>query len=125
MSMSTPGPERVPSTVKVGKTSGQGKPPAGSKPKASAAKATGAKATGPKGGGAKGRKPITPVKASGGRNWGPIAVGGAVAVLVLAIIGYGIFAVARGSRGWEQKVADIKGVVNYRAQKNPQIDSRQ
>ena len=35
--MSTPGPERVPSSVKVGKTTGQGKPPAGG------AKSSGAK----------------------------------------------------------------------------------
>jgi hypothetical protein len=125
MSMSTPGPERVPSTVKVGKTSGQGKPPAGKSgaAKTTASKATGAKGGGPKGGG-KGRKPITPVKVAGGRNWGPIAIGGLVGVIVLAIIGYAVFAVIRGSRSWEDKVADIKGVVNYRAQKNPQIDSR-
>jgi hypothetical protein len=48
MSMSTPGPERVPSKVKVDKTSGQGKPPAGAK------KAAAAKKTAPKPGGAKG-----------------------------------------------------------------------
>lgn len=129
--MSTPGPERVPSTVKVGKTSGQGKPPAGgSKPgaaksgagKPGAAK-PGASRPGAKGGG-KGRKPVTPVKVNGGRNWGPIAIGGVVALVVLGILGYGIFAVVRGSRSWEDKVADIKGVVNYRAQKNPQIDDR-
>jgi len=125
MSMSTPGPERVPSTVKVGKTSGQGKPPAG-KPgaaKTTGAKAAASKATGAKGGG-KGRKPITPVKVAGGRNWGPIAIGGLVGLIVLAIIGYAVFAVIRGSRSWEDRVADIKGVVNYRAQKNPLIDAR-
>jgi hypothetical protein len=136
--MSTPGPERVPSKVKVDKTSGQGKPPAAAKPKPgskpgaakpgaakpgaakSGAGRPGAKATG----GGKGRKPITPVKVSNSTNWGPIAIGGVVGVIVLAIIGYAVFSVVRGSRSWEDKVADIKGVVNYRAQKNAALDSR-
>lgn len=122
--MSTPGPERVPSSVKVGKTSGQGKPPAS---KAGAPK-TGAKGSprpGAKGGGGgKGRKPVAPVKVSSGTNWGPIAIGGLVAVVVLAIVGVAVFYVVRGSRTWEDKAASIKGIVNYRAQKNPKIDSR-
>ena len=117
--MSTPGPERVPSTVKVGKTSGQGKPPAGA-----AKKTTGAKKTPPGKGSGKGRKPVTPVKVSGGRSWGPIMVIGLVAVIALGIIGFGVYSVVKGSRSWEDKVADIKGVVDYRAQKNPQIDAR-
>jgi len=123
MSMSTPGPERVPSTVKVGKTTGQGKPPTGPAKKTGPA----AKKTGPaakKAGGGKGRKPVAPVKVSGGRSMGPILVIGLVALIALGIIGFGVFSVVRGSRGWEDKVADIKGVVNYRAQKNPQIDDR-
>jgi gamma-glutamylcyclotransferase (GGCT)/AIG2-like uncharacterized protein YtfP len=137
--MSTPGPERVPSKVKVDKTSGQGKPPAGgAKPKPGAAKSTGAAKSGAarpgaakpgaakpgaKGGG-KGRKPVTPVKVSGSTNWGPIAIGGVVGVVVLAILGYAVFSVVRGSRSWEDKAADIKGIVNYRAQKNAALDSR-
>ena len=75
--MSTPGPERVPSSVKVDKTTGQGKPPAGGAK--SGGNRPGAKSTGAKGGGkGKGRKPVTPVKVAGGRNWGPIAVAGVV-----------------------------------------------
>ena len=115
--MSSPGPERVPSTVKVGKTSGQGKPPTTKAGGARPAKA------GP-GKGGKGRKPVTPVKVSGGRHWGPIAVAGAVVLLAVGIIGYGVFAAVKGSRGWEDKVADIAGVTNYREQKNPAIDAR-
>nr|WP_203724560.1 DUF3105 domain-containing protein [Actinoplanes durhamensis] len=118
--MSTPGPERVPSSVKVGKTSGQGKPPTAAK--SAAAKSGGNRPGAAKGG--KGRKPVTPVKVSGGRSWGPIAVIGLVAVIALGIIGFGVFSVVRGSRSWEDKVADIQGVVNYRAQKNAQIDAR-
>jgi hypothetical protein len=116
--MSTPGPERVPSTVKVGKTTGQGKPPAG--------KSGGNRPGGnrPAGKGGKGRKPVTPVKVAGGRNWGPIMVAGVVVLIAVGIIGYGVFASVQGSRPWEEQVADVKGVVNYRAQKNAQIDDR-
>jgi hypothetical protein len=123
MSMSTPGPERVPSTVKVDKTSGQGKPPTGP---AKAAKSASARSAGAKGKpGSKARKPVTPVKVSGARSWGPIAVIGGVSLVALLIIGFGVFSVIRGSRGWEEKAADIQGVVNYRAQKNAQIDARE
>ncbi|WP_229071315.1 DUF3105 domain-containing protein [Actinoplanes sp. DH11] len=122
MSMSTPGPERVPSTVKVGKTTGQGKPPTG-KP---AANRPGANRPGGKGGkgGGKGRKPVTPVKVAGGRNWGPILVAGAVVLIAAGIIGYGVFASVQGSKPWEEQAQAIEGVVDYRAQKNPQIDDR-
>jgi hypothetical protein len=127
MSMSTPGPERVPSTVKVDKTSGQGKPPAG--PAKSAAKPGAAKPGAKKAGaakpGGKGRKVVTPVKVSGSRSWGPILVISGVALVALLIIGFGTYSVIRGSRGWEEKVADIKGVTNYRAQKNAQLDSQE
>ncbi|MBL7255119.1 DUF3105 domain-containing protein [Actinoplanes sp. LDG1-01] len=118
--MSTPGPERVPSSVKVTKTSGQGKPPAGS----SAAKKTGGGKgpAGKGGGGGKGRKPVTPVKVAGGRNWGPIAVAGVVVLVAVGIIGYGVFAAVQGSRSWEDKVSEIAGVVNYRKQNNAAIN---
>ena len=109
--MSTPGPDRVPSTVKVGKTTGQGKPPtksAGSRPPAgnrSPAKKSG-------------RKPVTPVKVSGSRNWGPIIVGGLVAVVALGIIGWGVFAVVNTEKEkgtpWDQRATAISGVVDYR-----------
>ena len=120
--MSTPGPERVPSTVKVGKTSGQGKPPA--------AKSTGAKSAGgrpgsrPPGKGGKGRKPTAPVTVKGSRNWGPIAVAGVVVLIAVGIIGYGVFASVRGAASWQDKAADIEGVVNYRAQNNPAINAQ-
>ncbi|MGX6605694.1 DUF3105 domain-containing protein [Micromonosporaceae bacterium Da 78-11] len=127
MSMSSPGPERVPSTVKVDKTSGQGKPP--TSPVQMKGQRPGGKGTpgnGPagKGGGGKGRKPITPVKVGGGRNWGPIAVAGVVVLIAIGIIGYGVFATAKGSRSWDDRAADIDGIVNYRAQKNAAIDAR-
>ncbi|GAA2507822.1 DUF3105 domain-containing protein [Winogradskya humida] len=118
MSMSTPGPERTPSSVKVDKTSGQGKPPVAKKTVASSKKAGPSRPTG------KGKKVVTPVKVSGGRNWGPIAVAGVVVLLAVGIIGYGVFASVKGGGSWEDKVNAIKGVTDYRAQKNALIDSR-
>ena len=129
--MSTPGPERVPSTVKVGKTSGQGKPPA-AKTGAAKAKQTGARAggKGPAGkSGGKGRKPITPVKVAGGRNWGPIVVAGVVVLLAVGIIGYGVWAAARSSNEagtpWAERAAGIEGIVNYRDNPDKSITSRE
>ena len=114
--MSSPGPERVPSTVRVDKTSGQGKPPASAKAKPAGAKAAG-KGPGGKGGG-KGRKPVTPVKVAGGRNWGPIAVAGVVVLLAAGIIGYGVWAAARSSNEastpWKERAAAITDLVDYR-----------
>ena len=112
--MSTPGgaPERVPSTVKVDKTTGAGKPPAD-------AKTTGPKKSGSRpatkaGGGGKGRKPVKAVKMNGGRNWGPIAVIGAVVLISLGIIGWGAYAVSQGPESWEERAANIQGVSNFR-----------
>jgi len=114
--MSTPGPERVPSTVKVDKTSGQGKPP--TRPaKASSSRPTPAKKAVA---GGKSRKPITPVKVSGGRNWGPIAVGSLVALVAVGIIGWGVFAVVGDEKEkgtpWDERARAISGVVDYRTQ---------
>jgi hypothetical protein len=125
--MSSPGPERVPSTVKVDKTSGQGKPPAS---KSAKARPAGSRPKGPAGkGGGKGRKPITPVKVSGGRNWGPIAVAGVVVLIAVGIIGYGVWAAARSSNEastpWAERAAAIEGIVDYRANADKTITSRE
>jgi hypothetical protein len=113
MSMSTPGPERNPSSVKVDKTSGQGKPPA--RPTA-AKKAPAKKAAG----GGKGRRPITPVKVSAGRSWGPIIVGAAVAVLAIGMIAWAAIAVVGNEKEkatpWDKRATAISGVVDYRTQ---------
>jgi Protein of unknown function (DUF3105) len=61
-----------------------------------------------------GRRPITPVKVSQGRNWGPIAVFAAVAALAIGIIGYAGWQVHQNSRTFDERAADIGGVVNYR-----------
>jgi hypothetical protein len=143
MSMSTPGPERNPSTVKVDKTTGAGKPPAGkaatakptaTKPDATkaAGKSTGARPGGTKpaaGKGPKGRKPIKPVQVSGGRNWGPMIVVGVVVLVALGVIGWGVFAVVKDknetSTPWDKRAAAIKGIVNYRTSSDKTIQSRE
>ncbi|GAA1632568.1 DUF3105 domain-containing protein [Actinoplanes couchii] len=114
MSMSTPGPERVPSTVKVDKTTGQGKPPAG---KPSGGRPGGPNRPGGKGG-KKGRKPVTPVKVAGGRNWGPIAVAGVVVLIAVGIIGWSVAASVQSDKKagipWEERASAIADIVNFR-----------
>ncbi|MEV1286873.1 DUF3105 domain-containing protein [Micromonospora sp. NPDC049679] len=116
MSISTPGgDQRRPSVVSTGK-----KPAAGAKP-AAAKPTSGAKPGSGRPGGGKGpRKPITPVKVSQGRNWGPIALFVAVGVLAASIIGYGAWAAFQGSKSWEERAAAISGIENFR-KKDPQL----
>ena len=140
MSISTPsGDQRRPSVVSTGKKPATGgkKPPAGdktasggksaeTKPTANgktpaAGKTSDTRPAGKSGGGArpasggKGpRKPVTPVKVSQGRSWGPIALFVVVGVLAAGIIGYGGWAVFKGSQSWEDRAADIAGIINYR-----------
>lgn len=116
--MSTPGPNRNPSSVKVDKTSGQGKPPAKSSASRPAAKKT---APGAKG---KPRKVVTPVKVNSGRAWGPIIVGGLVGIIAIGIVTWGVIAVVGNehekSIPWDKRATAIAGVVDYR-QKYPEL----
>jgi hypothetical protein len=124
MSVSTPaGDQRRPSVVSTGKKapagSAKSSPPAKSASSASARKGTsggkgGGSGAGKSGGGKGPRKPITPVKVSQGRSWGPIALFVAVGVLAVGIIGYGAYAAFQGSKSWEDRAAGIDGIVNYR-----------
>ncbi|MFG3711251.1 DUF3105 domain-containing protein [Micromonospora sp. NPDC047730] len=124
MSISTPGggPERRPTVVSTGKKPAAGRPAAGADKAGSGSAKTGSgnkggsgKPTGPRpGAGGKGRKPVTPVKVSQGRSWGPIALFVAVGVLAVSIIGYGAWASFQGSKPWEDRAADIQGIVNFR-----------
>jgi hypothetical protein len=118
--MSSPGPERVPSTVKVDKTTGQGKPPSGK----SGANRPNAPRPAGKGGKGKGRKPVTPVKVNGGRNWGPIALVGVVILVAVGIISWGVIASIQSEKAnsvpWDKRAAAIAGVVNYR-ETNPDL----
>ncbi|MFG1951156.1 DUF3105 domain-containing protein [Micromonospora sp. NPDC048830] len=117
MSISTPGgPERRPTVVTTGKKPAAGRP--ASDATAGAGKPKGG--AGRSGGGKGPRKPIAPVKVSQGRSWGPIALFTAVGVLAAAIIGYGAWAAFQGSKPWEDRAADIAGIVNYR-EKNKEL----
>ena len=68
--------------------------------------------------GAPKRGKIKPVNVSRARPWGMIATFVAVALIAGGIIGYTAFASWRGTRPWDQRLADLKGVTNYKAQ-NP------
>ncbi|MFC0005969.1 DUF3105 domain-containing protein [Micromonospora siamensis] len=112
MSISTPGgPERRPTVVSTGKKPAAGRPAAADR----TARPGAGKGTPRQGSGGKGRKPVTPVKVSQGRSWGPIGVIAAVCLLAIGIIGYGVYASVQGSKPWEKRAADIDGVVDYRA----------
>jgi hypothetical protein len=58
------------------------------------------------------------VKLHPGRTRGPIALMVAVVVVAVGIIGYGGWAVYQNGRSWQDRAADIDGLVNYR-EKNP------
>jgi hypothetical protein len=103
-------------TARAGTTRTGGRPAAGRNgTRAAAAGRPGAAKTtarpAAKGGG---RKPIAPVRVSQGRNWGPIALFTAVALLAVAIIGYAAWQVRQNSRTFEERASDIAGVVNFR-----------
>ncbi|WBB79451.1 DUF3105 domain-containing protein [Micromonospora sp. WMMD882] len=115
MSISTPGgDQRRPSVVSTGKKPAAGRPAADAKNAAERPAGGARPAGGGKGKGKGPKKPIAPVKVSQGRAWGPIALGVAVAVLAVAIIGYGGWAAFQGSKPWEERASDIDGVSNFR-----------
>jgi hypothetical protein len=60
------------------------------------------------------RRPITPVKVSQGRSWGPIALFTVVGLLAAGIIGWGAWAVYQNGRSWEDKANGINGIADYR-----------
>jgi hypothetical protein len=97
--------------------------------KASGTKAAGAKAAGAKAGrpatkasGRPGARPagkaagrkVTPVKVSGGRNWGAIGLLAAVIAIAVGIIGFAGYQVYEHGLTWEQRAAQIDGIKNYR-----------
>jgi hypothetical protein len=118
MSISSQGgdQQRDPSVVTTGK-----KATAGAKP---AAAGKGPNRPGGKGGNGKGRRPVTPVKVNQSRPWGPIALFAAVGLLAVGIIGYGAWASFKGARSWQDRAADIAGIVNYRDNPDKSLTAR-
>ncbi|GEM_PF-282494 len=100
-----PAPKPKTSQPKVAtKSSGSrpgGRPPAGRGPA--------------KSGGGKGRKPVTPVKVSQGRNWGPIAMFAGAGLVAVLIIGFGAFQLIKQANQppWQERAAGIEGISNY------------
>ncbi|MEV0716235.1 DUF3105 domain-containing protein [Asanoa sp. NPDC050611] len=76
------------------------------------------------GGGGRPRKPVTPVKVSQGRSWGPIALFTAVGVIAAAIIGYGVYAVTVGPQTWQEKAEGISGITDFRKSDPKLVDTR-
>jgi hypothetical protein len=66
------------------------------------------------GGGSGKRPPLTPVKVSKGRNWGPIILFTIVGVIAAGIVGFGVYEVHQNSLTWQQKADGIPGIVDYR-----------
>ncbi len=102
MSISSPqtGGSRRPST----------RPAAGAKkaPAAAAKKATPAAS---KGGG--GRPPAASMKVRQGRNWGSMGLSAIVALVAIAIVGFGVYEVFKSSETWKDQANAIPGIVNY------------
>jgi len=61
-----------------------------------------------------GRRPVTPVRVSQGRNWGPIVLFGVVILAAVAIVGFGGWQVYQKGLSVEQRVNKIDGAVDYR-----------
>jgi hypothetical protein len=136
MSISSPGENRQVNVVKSGKSTATGGKPGGSARPGGTKSGGGAK---PPAGGGKGRRPITPVKVTQQRSWGPIALLSAVILVAVAIVGFGAFFIIKDMRAtsdakakqeaeakltaeeqktpWTERAAKIQGIVNYAAQK--------
>lgn len=124
MSISTPaGEPSRPSTVSAKKAvAGAGRPGGGKTPPARSGggrqggggRPGGGRPGGGGGGGRGPRKPVTPVKVSQGRSWGPIALFVAVGLIAVGIIGYGGWAVYNGAKPWDERAEGIGGLVDYR-----------
>lgn len=136
MSISSPGENRQVNVVKSGKSTATGGKPGGSARPGAGKASTG---SGGGGGSGKGRKPITPVKVTQQRSWGPIALLTAVILVAVAIVGFGVFFIVKDMHAtsaakakqeseakiaaeeaktpWTDRAAKIQGIVNYNAQK--------
>src|SRR5689334_21022375 len=132
MSISSPGENRQVNVVKSGKSTATGGKPGGSARPSGPKSGGGAK---PPAGGGKGRRPITPVKVTQQRSWGPIALLTAVILVAVAIVGFGAFFIIKDMRAtsaskakqdseakiaaeeakipWTDRAAKIPGIVNY------------
>ncbi|WP_116068962.1 DUF3105 domain-containing protein [Asanoa ferruginea] len=102
-------------------TAGAGRPPSARPGGGGGGRPTGGARPG---GGGRPRKPVTPVKVSQGRSWGPIALFAAVGVIAAAIIGYGVYAVTVGPKTWQDKADGIPGIANFRKSDPKLVDTR-
>jgi len=78
-------------------------------------------------GGGKGRKPTRPIRVNQGRNWGPIMLFTLASLLVLGIIGFGVYAlVSRPDPSkWQERADSISGIVDFRKTAPAEVAGRQ
>jgi hypothetical protein len=139
MSLSSPGENRQMNVVKSGKSTATGSKPGGSAGSGKPGGGNNRPGAGKPSGAGKGRKPITPVKVTQQRSWGPIALLTAVILVAVAIVGFGAFFIVKDMNAtsaakakqeaeaklaadeaktpWTDRAAKIQGIVNYNAQK--------
>jgi hypothetical protein len=86
-------------------------------PSKAVAKAAASSRPAAKGGG---RRTITPVKVSQGRNWGPIAMFAAVILVAVGIVGFGAWRVYESALTVSDRVGQIDGAHNFR-KSNPDL----
>jgi hypothetical protein len=67
-----------------------------------------------------GRRPLTPVRVSQGRNWGPIAMFSAVILIAVGIIGFAGWKVYESALTVSDRVSDISGAHDFR-KSNPDL----
>jgi hypothetical protein len=99
--------------------------PGAAKPKVQSALVGGGKRGSALGGGKKGgRRPVTPVRVTQSRNWGPILLYVATGLVALAIIGVSVWPLIENWRKgtWQEQVAAIPGLINYIDPSSPSFD---
>ncbi len=120
----SPGGGKSPGSSGGGKSPGNGKPPGGrsgggGSPGGGRAGGAGrspggagASGRGKSGGG--GRSPVRPIKIKQGPGWGPIILFSTVGLIIVGIIGFGVYVLTKPHPSWQQKADAIPGIVNYR-----------
>jgi len=100
--------------AKAAASSTSSKPRAKASPRKSAPTRSGSGSGGSRGGGSRpAARRVAPVKVQQERNWGPIALFTAVAVVALGIVGFAGYQVYQNGLTWQEKADRISGIIDY------------